>query len=71
MKGVIAMADITNVQSEDENISVEFSDEALEAAALAKKAGAYTQFGLCTVSLCPGVRAPSSDNGETATSSFS
>jgi hypothetical protein len=48
------MADITNDPIEDEIIAAEISDEALEAAAFASEAGAYTQFGLCTLSLCPG-----------------
>jgi hypothetical protein len=44
------MVNITN-----EAIDDEISDEALEAAA-GVNAGAYTQFGLCTVSWCSGVR---------------
>jgi hypothetical protein len=47
------MSDITNEQTEDEIISAEISDEALEAAALAGNSGAYTQLGLCTFSGCP------------------
>jgi hypothetical protein len=48
------MADITNEPTEDEITNIEISDESLEAAALAGNAGAYTQFGLCTISFCPG-----------------
>jgi hypothetical protein len=48
------MSDITNEQTEDEIISIEISDESLEAAAFAGHAAIYTQFGLCTISLCPG-----------------
>lgn len=48
------MADVTNEPTEDEISSIEVSDESLEAAAFEGNAGAYTQFGLCTVSLCPG-----------------
>jgi hypothetical protein len=44
-----AMANITNEAIEDE-----IFDEALEAAA-GGNAGAYAQFGLCTVSWCSGV----------------
>jgi hypothetical protein len=48
------MADITNELTEDEIMSIEITDESLEAVALAGNAGVYTQFGLCTISLCPG-----------------
>jgi hypothetical protein len=48
------MSNITNEQTEDEIISIEISDESLEAAALAGISGVYTQFGLCTISACPG-----------------
>jgi hypothetical protein len=41
-------------QGEDELLSFEFSDEALEAAAFREQAGAYTQLGFCTVSFCNG-----------------
>jgi hypothetical protein len=47
-------SEITNEQSEVEIFTYEVSDESLEAAAFAEKLGAYTQFGLCTVSFCPG-----------------
>jgi hypothetical protein len=50
------MANITNEQTVDEIISIEISDESLEVAACAENAGAYTQFGLCTISFCPGVK---------------
>jgi hypothetical protein len=50
------MANIINEQTVDEIISVEISDESLEVAARAGNAGAYTQFGLCTVSFCPGIK---------------
>ena len=49
------MADIINEQTVDEIINIDISDELLEALACAGHAGAYTQFGICTVSLtCPG-----------------
>jgi hypothetical protein len=49
------MADDSRERTEDGLIlSVEISDAELEAAALADNGGVYTQFGLCTVSLCPG-----------------
>lgn len=48
------MAGIVNQQTADEIISIEISDETLEALAFAGHAGAYTQFGLCTASFCPG-----------------
>jgi hypothetical protein len=51
------MTDTTEIASErpDEELNqVEISDAALEAAALKGSAGAYTQFGLCTVSYCNG-----------------
>jgi hypothetical protein len=51
------MTDTTDIAPErpDEELShVEISDTALEAAALKGSAGAYTQFGLCTVSYCTG-----------------
>jgi hypothetical protein len=41
-------------QAEDEFMSVDISDEALEAAAFAGNSGAYTQLGLCTFAGCPG-----------------
>ncbi len=41
-------------ESEKEVLSSEFSDEALEAAACPDNTGAYTQLGLCTLSLCNG-----------------
>jgi hypothetical protein len=47
------MSNITNEQTEDEIVSIEISDESLEAAAIAGNSGVYTQFGLCTLSLCP------------------
>jgi hypothetical protein len=47
------MSDITNEQTEDEIISYEISDEALEIAAVAGNSGAYTQFAFCTYSGCP------------------
>jgi hypothetical protein len=53
-EGSNSMADIINEPTEDEITSIEISDESLEAAALAGIARAYTQFGLCTISLCPG-----------------
>lgn len=50
------MADIISKQTEYEIAGTEISDEALEAAALTRNSGGYTQFGLCTVSVCtPGV----------------
>ena len=48
------MTDSTTEQTEDEIFIWEFTDESLEAAAFAGHAGAYTQMGLCTFSLCPG-----------------
>jgi hypothetical protein len=50
------MANIIKEQTVDEIISFEIPDEALEALASTGNAGIYTQFGLCTVSLCPGVK---------------
>jgi hypothetical protein len=47
-------SDISNEQSEVDTFTYEVSDESLEAAASAEKLGAYTQFGLCTISFCPG-----------------
>ena len=44
----------TNEQTEEEIVSSDVSDETLEAAAFASHTGVYTQFGLCTLSLCPG-----------------
>jgi hypothetical protein len=48
------MSDIADEQAEHEIISIEISDESLEAAAFAGNSGAYTQLGLCTLSTCPG-----------------
>jgi len=50
------MTDIATKQADDEINPVAFSDAALEAAALKGSAGAYTQFGLCTVSYCSGIK---------------
>jgi hypothetical protein len=55
-KGIKDMDDNIKIleKSDEDLLSFETSDEALEALAFAGHAGAYTQFGLCTVSLCPG-----------------
>jgi len=47
------MTDVTNEQTEDEVISIEISDESLEAAAFAGNSGALTQFANCTFMGCP------------------
>lgn len=39
------------------------SDDALEAAGVKGSAGGYTQFGLCTVSACPGNVPPEAATG--------
>lgn len=44
----------TNQIDEEFIFSADVTDAWLEAAALTNGAAAYTQFGLCTVSLCPG-----------------
>jgi hypothetical protein len=52
------MTDVGKKRTDDELIlTVDVPDAWLEAAALNASAGAYTQFGLCTVSLCPGAKA--------------
>jgi hypothetical protein len=48
-------SNISNKQSEVDIFNDVVSDESLEAAAFAEKLRVYyTQFGLCTVSFCPG-----------------
>jgi hypothetical protein len=47
------MSDITLERTENEPLNTEISDEALEGAALAGHAGAYTQFAYCTSIGCP------------------
>ena len=47
------MSDAANEKTEDEILSIEVSDEALEAAAFQQNLGVYTQMGLCTFSNCP------------------
>lgn len=52
------MADVdTKRLHSDAIFSVDCPDAWLEAVALSGPAAAYTQFGLCTVSLCPGIKA--------------
>jgi hypothetical protein len=50
------MIDNIDEQIDDEILGLEILDEALEAAALnvSVNARVYTQFGLCTMSVCPG-----------------
>ena len=49
------MSDIINEQAENEILTIEVSDESLEAvAAFAEKLGAYTEFAWCTQFTCPG-----------------
>lgn len=48
------MNEIANEQADEQIMSVEVSDESLEAAAFAGNAGVYTQLGLCTFASCPG-----------------
>jgi hypothetical protein len=48
------MNEIASEHAEDEIVSPEVSDEALEAAAFPGYCGVYTQLGLCTFSTCPG-----------------
>jgi hypothetical protein len=47
-------SNISNEQSEVDIFNDVVSDESLEAAMFAEKLRVYTQFGLCTVSFCPG-----------------
>ena len=49
------MGDTTNEPIEDEIISIEISDEVLEAAACVENSSAYmTQIAFCTMGVCPG-----------------
>lgn len=49
------MNNASTEQTEDEIVSFDISDEALEAAGLVTNSGAaYTQFAYCTQTMCPG-----------------
>ena len=47
------MTDTTNEQTDDEVISIDISDESLEAAAFADHLRGYTQLAYCTAFACP------------------
>ncbi len=47
------MTNITSEQTEDEILSTEIPDEALEAAAFVGHLGGYTEFAYCTAFACP------------------
>jgi hypothetical protein len=48
------MSDNSSEETEAGILDCEFSDDALERAACAEHAAAYTQIAFCTMGVCPG-----------------
>jgi hypothetical protein len=57
------MTDFADEWTDDATAAADVSDDALERAGVKGSAGAYTQFGLCTVSACPGNVPPEAATG--------